>query len=186
MQTSPNPRRPSQTVCPSRERWHHAQLGAAKVPDYITDRRHLPRLPIVLGLLCVLLGGCSPGIRWRGLSFEPVLAEAQRDQKLTFVYFRHWAAVACTDFEENVLKNPTVLQELRPNGAFYCVTLQFTWDRPLAQQWAIETPPAVVILDPAEHVLSSLSREISVEQLLQAIRAAKDKFPAATQPARAP
>jgi hypothetical protein len=163
-----------------------AHLRTAIVRTFSTYRPDTCGIGIALGLLCAFAGGCSPGIRWRGFSFAPVLAESQRDQKLTFVYFRDWAVVACTDFEENVLKHPAVLEALRPNGAFYCVPLQFTWDRPLAEQWGVELPPAVVIVDPEERLLLRLSGEISVEQLLDAIEAAKEEFPAATQPARAP
>ncbi len=141
---------------------------------------------LVLGLLGACTPGCSPGIHWRGLIFEPVHADAQRDQKLTFVYFRHWAVIACTDFEENVLKDPAVLHALRPDGAYYCVVLDAYADRQLAKDWGIEEPPGVAILDPEDHVLARLSGEISVEQLLAVIQEAVEAFPVASQPARTP
>jgi hypothetical protein len=141
---------------------------------------------MLLGLLGTLIGGCSAGIHWRGLMFEPVYADAQRDQKLTFVYFRHWAVVACTDFEENVLKSPEVLEALRPDGPFYCVVLDAYADRRLASQWGIAGPPGVAILDPNDRVLARLSGKITVQQLLAAMQGAIEAFPAASQPARAP
>ena len=148
--------------------------------------RYRFRGAVVLGLLCAFLGGCSPGIRWRGYTFDRVHAESRRDQKLTFVYFRHWALVACTDFEENVLKDPTVLELLQPDGVFYCAVLDFLLDRPLAEEWGIEAAPGVVILDPKGRVLARLSGEISVERLREAIQTARDEFAADTQPQRVP
>jgi hypothetical protein len=125
-------------------------------------------------------------VQWRGLTFEPVHADARRDSKLTLVYFRHWAIVACTEFEENVLKSPQVLEALRPKGAFYCAVLDAYADRQLAGEWGIEGPPGVAILDPAGHVLERLSGEITIEQLVAALQRALEAFPAASQPARAP
>jgi len=137
----------------------------------------------VLSFLYTLAGGCSPGIRWRGYTFDRVHAESRRDQKLTFVYFRHWAVTACTDFEENVLKDPAVLQA---TADLYSVPLDFHWDRPLAEEWGIEAPPGVVILDPEDRVLARLSGEITVSQLLEAIQAVKNEFAPAPQPASVP
>jgi hypothetical protein len=141
---------------------------------------------MLLGLLGTLIGGCSAGIRWRGLVFDPVYADAQRDQKLTFVYFRHWAVIACTDFEENVLKSPEVLEALRPDGPFYCAVLDAYADRRLASEWGVAGPPGVAILDPNDRVLARLSGKITVQQLLAAMQGAIEAFPAASQPARAP
>jgi hypothetical protein len=149
------------------------------VHDYSTYRRNSWRAVSLLGLLCAFAGGCSPGIRWRGYSFDRVHADSQRDQKLTFVYFRHWAVIACTDFEDNVLKGPAVLQA---TAELYCVPLDFYWDRPLAEEWGVEAPPGVVILDPQSRVLARLSGEISTAQLLEAIQSAKDEFSRATRP----
>lgn len=141
---------------------------------------------IVLAVLWAPLSGCSPGVRWRGYSFDPVHAESQRDQKLTFVYFRHWAVIACTDFEENVLKNPAVLEALKPTGPLYCAVLDFHWDRPLAEEWGVEAPPGVVILDPEGRVLARLSGETTVEELLESIQKAVDEFTPASQPGPVP
>ncbi|MBU0617547.1 MAG: hypothetical protein KKI02_07505, partial [Planctomycetes bacterium] len=98
---------------------------------------------VLVGLTGALSEGCSPGVQWRGLTFEPVHADARRDRKLTFVYFRHWAVVACTDFEENALKSPEVLEALRPGGPLYCAVLDAYADRRLASEWGIEDPPGV-------------------------------------------
>jgi hypothetical protein len=159
---------------------------AAKVREPSTCRCHRIAVGLALGLLGALPAGCSPGIRWHGLVFEPVYADARRDQKLTFVYFRHWAVIACTDFEENVLKDPEVLEALRPDGSFYCAVLDSYADRRLARDCGVEGPPAVAILDPDGRVLARLSGKITVEQLLAAIRTALQAYPAASRPARAP
>ncbi|MFQ5806962.1 MAG: TlpA family protein disulfide reductase [Phycisphaerae bacterium] len=151
-----------------------------------TYRPYASRTAVVLGFLCALAGACSPGIRWRGYTFERVYADSERDQKLTFVYFRHWAVTECTDFEENVLKHPAVLEALHPNGAYYCAVLDILLDRPLADEWGVEAPPGVVILDPEGRVLARLSGEISIAQLLEAIQVAKDEFAPATQPTSVP
>lgn len=140
----------------------------------------------VLFALCVASIGCSPGIRWRGYTFEPVYAESRRNDKLTFVYFRNWAVTDCTQFEENVLKTPEVRQALNSDGVFYCAVLDFLWDRPMADRWGIESPPGVVILTPDGRVLAHLSGKISAEALLDAIQSAKSEFLAATQPASVP
>ena len=162
------------------------QSATVKVHERSACGRQRLAVGVLLGLAGALSEGCSPGVQWRGLVFEPVHAEARRDGKLTFVYFRHWAVVACTDFEENVLKRPEALEALRPNGPFYCAVLDAYADRRLASEWGIEDPPGVAILDPAGRVLVRLSGEITVEQLLAATRQAVEMFPAASQPARAP
>ncbi len=140
----------------------------------------------MLGFVWVFAGACSPGITWRGYTFDPVHADSRRDQKLTFVYVRHWAVVACTEFEENVLKDPAVREALHPNGVFYCAVLDFALDRSLAEQWGIEAPPGVVILDPDNRILACLSGQISLGPLLEAIETAKNEFSPAAQPASAP
>ncbi len=158
----------------------------AKMLERPTHRRYRLAVAVFLGLSGAFSQGCSPGIQWRGVTFEPVHADACRDRKLTFVYFRHWAIIACTNFEENVLKSPEVLEVLRPGGAFYCAVLDAYVDRRLADEWGVEGPPGVVILDPADRVLARLSGEITGEQLLASLRRAIEAFPAASQSARGP
>jgi len=143
-------------------------------------------LVAVLGLVLLSGGGCSRGIQWRGLTFDPVHADARRDNKLTFVYFRHWAVIACTSFEENVLMSPRVLEALQSPGSFYAVVLDAYADRALARDWGIEDPPGVVVLDPKGRVLAVLSGKITIEELASALERAVAAYPAASQPARAP
>ena len=131
------------------------------------------RIVATLGLLCALVAGCSPGVRWRGLTYGPVQADAQRDGKLTFVYLRNWMMPACTRFEENVLKAPEVLHAL---DDMYCVVLDFYQDRPLADKWGVATPPAIVILDLERRVLARASGDVTAAELLGAIATAKDRF----------
>ena len=131
----------------------------------------------------IAAAGCSPGIRWRGYTFDPVFAEAQRDGKLTFVYFRHWSVVACTRFEEEVLKDPAVRSA---TAELYCAALDFHWDRALADRWEIPEPPGVVILDPQGNVRARLTGEMTAEQLLEAIAAARSAPVDSAQPAKVP
>lgn len=105
--------------------------------------------------------------------FDPVHADAQRDHKLTFVYFRNWAVPACTRFEENVLKDPAILQAV---AELYCAVLDFHMDRQLAEDWGIAAPPGVAVVDPDRRILARLSGEVSAAELLAAIQTAKDEF----------
>lgn len=133
-------------------------------------------------LLPAFTGGCAQGVPWRGFTFDPVYNEAKRDHKLTFVYFRHWSVIACTNFEENVLKSQAVLDALRPSGPFYCVVLDAYVDRAIAREWGVTEVPGVVILEPEGRILSILTKEISTEQLLAALQSAVASYPTASQP----
>lgn len=123
-----------------------------------------------LFMLLPLLTACSAGIRWRGFSFPPVLELAKSEHNLTFVYFRHWSVVACTNFEEHVLKDPRVRKAV---DALCPVPLDFVLDHSLAKQWGIESVPGVVILDTQGRVVSTLIGSITADELLNAIEAAK-------------
>ncbi len=148
-----------------------------------SPRRFSARSASLLAAAVLLTaGGCANGIRWKDYTFDPVFRQSRADGRLTFVYFRNWAMVECTNFEETVLKDPTVLEILRPDGTFYCVPLEFYWDRPLAKKWGVEKPPAVVILDPAGCVLEKLSGKITTEQLISAL----EKAQAAGTPTKSP
>ncbi len=147
-------------------------------------RVNAARLTVALTALAALAAaGCAPSVRWRIDSFERAHAESRQTNQLTFVYFRNWYSVDCTDFEENVLKQPTVLEALRE---LLCVPLDFEWDRPLADNWAIDRVPAFVIVDPDGRLLARGEGEITVETLLQAIQQARDAFAPATRPAEPP
>jgi hypothetical protein len=135
--------------------------------------------------LLVLLGltGCNRGIHWQGPTFPDAQALARRDHRLTFVYFRSWYLVECTDFEEQTLKNPEVLAETRD---IVCVVLDYDWDQPLAQQWRLKTVPAFAIVAPDGNLLVRQSAPITREELLRAIRSAKASLASGTQPVAAP
>lgn len=124
-------------------------------------------------LLFLTIVGCAPGIEWRDFKYEPVRDLAQRDQRLMFVYFRHWAAVACTKFEDEILKDPAVLAESR---AFYCVPLAFDWDRTLAEKFGVREIPGVAIVDPAGRVITRLQGVISRDELINEMRRARAEF----------
>jgi hypothetical protein len=137
----------------------------------------------LLLLATLLLTGCNSGIRWEGPTYQDAQATARRGHKLIFVYFRSWYLVECTEFEEKLLKDPEVLAETR---GMVCVALDFDWDQPLAQQWRLKAVPAFAILAPGGELLARQQAPITREDLLRAIRAAKDKFASSTQPTAAP
>jgi hypothetical protein len=140
-------------------------------------------MAVLLGVVGLAATGCAPGVKWRFDTYERVHAEAQAANQLTFVYFRNWYSVECTQFEENVLKRPDVLQA---TADLVCVPIDFDWDLPLADQWDIRRPPAFVIVDPEERILGRGEGEITREELLEAIRQAREQFAPMTQPTTAP
>lgn len=127
------------------------------------------RLLTFLGVVAISTG-CAPGIEWRDFKYEPVREIAQRDQRPIFVYFRHWAAVACTKFEDEVLKDPAILAESRK---FHCVPLAFDWDRELAEKFGVREIPGVAIVDPNGRVITRLQGTISRDDLLKEMRRAR-------------
>lgn len=161
---------------------------AARVKAVVADtpglRRVLSAAAVVLaGLIGLGTPGCSPGIRWQGYVFDPVYAKSRAENKLTFVYFRNWYAVECTEFEESVLKQPVVREAV---ANLISVALSFDWDRPLADRWGIRQTPAFVIVDPEGRVLAHGEGDISLEALLDAVEQAKEEFAPMTQPAVPP
>jgi hypothetical protein len=121
-----------------------------------------------LGLLA--LAGCQRTMRWSNLSLPEAQRRAQASQQLTFVYFRTWYSVECTDFEENLLRRPDVLAETR---GMINVRLDFDWDHALAQRWELDRAPAYAILAPNGQVLARDQAPIEHKTLLAAIRGAK-------------
>jgi hypothetical protein len=136
-----------------------------------------------LSFLTLGLTGCNGGIHWQGPAFTDAYALARRTDKLTFVYFRSWYLVECTDFEEKVLKNPEVLAETRN---MVCCVLDFDWDRPLAQQWRLKNIPAYAIVAPSGELLARQAAPITREELLRGIRSAKATFAAGASPTTQP
>lgn len=124
---------------------------------------------VVLGAL--LSSGCARSVKWRLDSFDRVQADSRAQNKLTFVYFRNWYSVECTRFEEGVLKDPSVLDTL---AAFNCVPLDFDRDRPLAEAWGVQKPPAFVVVDGASRVLASGKGAMSVASVLDALKRAQE------------
>lgn len=134
-----------------------------------TGRRALGTMLI----LAALAGGCSEGVRWQFGTYPDVHAKSQKAGKLTFAYFRNWYLKECTDFEEQVLKDPEVLAETH---AMTCVPLYFDYDRRLAESWGLDAPPAYVIVSPDGEVLAKDTSPIARDDLLASIRAARQKF----------
>ena len=120
----------------------------------------------------MLSTGCSPGVSWRGYQFQPVAEDARRDNKHMFVYFRNWSDIRCTRFEENVLKNPEVLSATR---TYYCVALDYYWDKPTADRLGVAGPPGVALLDPEGRPLARLSGEISAPTLVAELKRAAQR-----------
>ena len=156
---------------------------AARMISRSSGRCFSLRLARVLAACAALVAaaGCSPGIQWRDFKYEPVQEAAARDKKLIFVYFRHWAAVNCTNFEDQVLKDEAVLAESRN---FYCVPLAFDWDRPLADQFGIREIPGVAIVDPQGRVLTRLQGTITRDELIKEMARARSDY--AARPAAPP
>lgn len=144
-------------------------------------RTHAQRWLIPILLLAFGATGCAPSIQWRGLLFDPVFHDAQRDKRPTLAYLRAWYLPACTTFENDVLHDPDIVTASRD---FYCALLEFDGSRRLAEQWRVEAPPAVVLLDPQGQVLHRLQGQIPKSELLIAMREVARQFapPATTKP----
>lgn len=137
-------------------------------------------LPLLV-TLTVTIAGCHPGIRWRYGLYQDAQADGQTQGKLTFVYLRSFASVDCTDFEEQVLEQPPVLDA---TAEMVCVPLDvlFEFDRNLAEGWGLPEVPAFAIVAPDGSVLESACGDISADELLAAIECAQRRLAATTQP----
>ena len=102
--------------------------------------------------------------------FDPVFRDAQRDGRITFVYLRNWYLPACTEFENKVLHDADVVLATEP---LYCAMLEFDYATSLAQRWALDASPAIVLVDPRGNVLSRLTPPISRERVIEAISRAR-------------
>lgn len=140
----------------------------------------LPRALIALLAFAALCAGCAPEIRWRGLLYDAVHADARRDGRPTFTYLRAWYLPACTRFEDTILKDPEIVAA---SDGFYAALIEFDSARHLTDQWGVQRPPAVVILDPESNVLAKLEGDISKAALLAAMTRVRNRFPPATAPA---
>jgi hypothetical protein len=142
----------------------------------------IDQAPLVLVAVIAVAGlcGCQPGIAWRLGRFEDGFAEAQAAGKLTFVYFRNWYSVDCTTFEEQVLKQPSVLQA---TSELVCVPLEYDVDRKLAEGWGISRVPAFVIVGPGGTVFESASGQITADDVVNAVRRARQRLAAEKSPA---
>jgi thioredoxin-related protein len=144
-------------------------------------RHRRKALTVATGLLLpvvIFVTGCQPGVQWRLGRFEDARIQAQAQRQLTFVYFRTWYSVECTRFEEEVLKQPRVLEALK---GLVAVPLEYDADRDLAQRWSLTQVPAFAIVDPSGNVLASGQGVVSADVLLAAIERARQRMPQ-TQP----
>lgn len=127
--------------------------------------------------LILISSGCSQGVNWRKFAFDADDIAADARGELVFVYLRHWAVPACTRFEEDVLKNPAVLEQTR---AMYCVVMNYSADREQAEGWGIQEPPGVVFMTADGEVLGVLNGFKTVQELLDAIGAARGQLASRT------
>lgn len=128
---------------------------------------------LIGALLLPVLAGCPPRIPWQLDPYDRVHGPTRQTGQLTFVYFKAWYLVECTEFEEQVLNDPAVVEAV--NG-FVCCMLNFDWDRSLAEAWNITRPPAYAITAPDGRVLVAGEGKVSKEALLADIRKAKSIY----------
>lgn len=142
--------------------------------------RHLFVCQTLLGFVALFAGGCAPRIPWRFSDYEEARQTAERENKLTFVYFRNWYAVECTRFEDNVLSAQAVVDAV---SDMVCVPLDLDWDRPLARTWDIDQAPAIVVTEPDGSRLAGRAGACSVQELLAIVHEARQRHvAAASQP----
>lgn len=138
--------------------------------------RRTPCCGLLLGLV-LAAGGCGrPGVVWEFRNFEDALQISRQQDRLLLVYFRSWASVQCGEFEEQVLKSPSVLLQTR---RMTCVPLEIYWDRELAESWGLTAVPAFAIVAPSGEVLVAQQRPITRDQMQYAIEDAHRRFAAA-------
>lgn len=130
-----------------------------------------------LAWLAVMLGGllgCQAGVQWDYVQFRPAYAQSRETGQPLFVYFRDWASPRSTVFEDEVLLDPAVLAETEN---YICVVLQWNTpsDQPIASEFGVEEIPGVALVSAERRVLASLDGEIALENLLAAMRAARDQ-----------
>ncbi|MCC6360140.1 MAG: hypothetical protein IT450_15455 [Phycisphaerales bacterium] len=130
---------------------------------------------LFIGLAALLpalftITGCSQGVNWRKFAYDADDIAGDARGQLVFVYLRHWAVPACTRFEEDVLKNAAVLEQTK---SMYCVVINFSADRDLAEGWGIGEPPGVVFMTSGGEVLRVVNGFKSAPELLEAIAEAR-------------
>jgi hypothetical protein len=131
-----------------------------------------------LALLAIVLSGlvgCQAGVQWDYYRFPPAYEESRQTGEPLFVYFHDWASPRSMVFEDEVLLDPAVLAETQN---FLCVVLQWNTpsDQPIARELGIEALPGVALVGAERRVLASLDGEISMEELLDAMRGARDRL----------
>lgn len=117
--------------------------------------------------------GCTPQIHWQVDPYDRVHGPTRQTGQLTFVYFRAWYLIECTQFEDTVLRDPAVVEAV---SNMACCMLNFDWDRSLAEAWSLSRPPAYAVTAPDGRVLVAGEGNVSKEALLADIRKAKSVF----------
>ncbi|MGD8450620.1 MAG: hypothetical protein PVJ57_02280 [Phycisphaerae bacterium] len=149
-----------------------------------TPPRIFRAFPLLLvGLAALLATGCEPGLRWRFGSFDDAQAQARSEHRLTFVYFRNWYSVDCTNFEEHILKQPAVRAAA---DAMICVCFEFDLYRRLAERFELQTVPSYTVVDPNGTVLERGQGDMTAESVLASFERARQAFTPNSEPARTP
>lgn len=130
--------------------------------------------PVAVSVWLLAATGCQSAVRWEIGTFDDAQKIALQTHRLTFVYFRSWYLVECTQFEDKVLSNPAVRAALDP---LVCVPLDFDWDRPLATRWGLTRSPAIAVVDQDRQALAKAEGDMTVQQVLDALSAASANAP---------
>ncbi len=136
-----------------------------------TGAARLPRRAalLIVAIVAALASGCT-ATRWDDVKFDRSQLGRNPKRPLTLVYFRHWSVIDCTEFEERTLKDPRVIKAM---ADMTCILLDYYWDKPLADGWAVSQPPAVVILNPAGQVIERQSGLATPDAFIGKLEAAK-------------
>jgi hypothetical protein len=124
---------------------------------------------VLVAAMALACTGCSSNIRWRYADYESTQAQSRERNQLTFVYFRSWVSLECTHFEDEVLHDKGVVDELRDT------TNLMLEHGPLARKWGLNCVPSYAIVAPNGRVLESAIAPITAPDLVSALRRAKQE-----------
>lgn len=124
--------------------------------------------------LLVLLAGCGPGVRWRyEWSFYQAFGDSKSNEKLTFVFFRQYYSVACTQMDDQVFNTPELQEATRDMN---CIRPELDLQKSLAAAWGVDSVPSYVIVAPTGRVLIQRVGMFTVDQVLADIQQARQTY----------
>lgn len=120
----------------------------------------------------VLAPEASAPLAWFAGSFDELLAEAGRGERVVLLNFRSQANAYSKKLERGTLTDPRVLAEL---GALLCyaVDVDAKDTRPLRKRYQVQNAPALVFLDPDGALRDQLSGYYSPDSFLMELRRIK-------------